>query len=125
MEKPGLSVSSENTLQEMFIRNDTISEIVDDSDSEGGNFSGLSDSDMCKVHPPFSSSSSSNEEEVFNPEPDRGRKRTHKAPPKQADAAFELGWKDKIKKVKKPAFSGVLGINKNFNITKQLSHGYI
>jgi len=42
MEKPGLSVSSENTSQKMFIGNDTISEIVTDSDSDGGNFSELS-----------------------------------------------------------------------------------
>jgi hypothetical protein len=43
MEKTGLRVSSENTSQKMFIRNDKISEIVNDSDSEGGNFSKLSD----------------------------------------------------------------------------------
>jgi hypothetical protein len=57
MEKPGLSVSSENTSQKMFIGNDTISETVDDSDSDDGNFSEISDSDTCKVHPSFSSSS--------------------------------------------------------------------
>jgi hypothetical protein len=43
MEKHGLSVSSENTSQKMFIGNDTISETVNDSDSDGGNFSKLSD----------------------------------------------------------------------------------
>jgi len=42
MEKPGLSVSSENTSQKMFIGNDTISETANDSDSDGGNFSELS-----------------------------------------------------------------------------------
>ena len=45
MEKPGLSVSLENTSQKMFIRNNRISEIVNDSDSDGGNFSELSDSE--------------------------------------------------------------------------------
>jgi len=34
----------------MFIRTDKISEIVNDSDSDGGSFSELSDSDMCKVN---------------------------------------------------------------------------
>jgi len=38
MEKPGLSFSSENTLQKMFIGTDKISEIVIDSDSDGGSF---------------------------------------------------------------------------------------
>jgi hypothetical protein len=42
MEKPRVSVSSENTSQNMFIGCDTVSEIVNDSDSDGGNFS-----DMC------------------------------------------------------------------------------
>jgi len=85
MEKPGLSVSSEYTSQKMFIRNDTISETVNDSDSDGGNFSELSDSDTCKVHSPFSSSSSSSsseEEEIVQPEPDIGRKKTCRALPK-------------------------------------------
>ena len=100
MEKPGLSVSSENTSQKMFIRNDTISEIVNDSDSDGGNFSELSDSDTCKVHSPFSSSSSSSEdEEIVQPEPDRGRKKTCRAIPKRTDIDFELGWKEKIQMV--------------------------
>jgi len=36
----------------MFIGNDRISEIVNDLDSDGGNFSELSDSDTCKVHHP-------------------------------------------------------------------------
>jgi hypothetical protein len=49
-EKTGLSVSSENASQKMFIGNDTISEIVNDSDSDGGNFSKLSD-DTCKLRP--------------------------------------------------------------------------
>ena len=97
-EKPGLSVSSENTSQKMFIGNDT-SEIVNDSDSDGGNFSELSDSDTCKVHSPFSSSSSSEEEAIVQPEPDRGRKKTRRAIPKGADTDFELGWKEKIQMV--------------------------
>jgi len=39
LEKPGLSFSSENTSQKMFYRTDNISEIVNDSDSDGGSFS--------------------------------------------------------------------------------------
>jgi len=100
VEKPGLSVSSENTSHKMFIRNDMISEIVNDSDSDGGNFSELSDSDTRKVHSPFSSSSSSSEdEETVQPEPDRGRKKTRRALPKWADTDFELGWKEQIQMV--------------------------
>jgi hypothetical protein len=37
-------------------RNNTISETVNDSDSDGGNFSESSDSDTCKVDSPFSGS---------------------------------------------------------------------
>jgi hypothetical protein len=37
MEKPGPSVSSKNTSQRTFIESDKISEIVNDSDSDGGN----------------------------------------------------------------------------------------
>ena len=97
MEKPRLSVSSENTSQKMIIGNDTISEIVNDSVSDGGNFSELSDSDTRKVHSPFSSSSSSSEdEEIVQPEPDKGRKKTCRALPKWADTDFELGWKEQI-----------------------------
>jgi len=102
MEKPGLSVISENTSQKMFIGNDTISETVNDLDSDGGNFSELSDSDTCKVQSPFSSSSSSSsskEEEIVQPEPDRGRKKTRRALPKWADTDFELGWKEQIQMV--------------------------
>jgi hypothetical protein len=73
MEKPGPSFGSEKTSQKMFIRTDEISEIVNDSDSDVGSFSELSDSDTCKVNSPFSrSSSSSEEDEVFQTEPDRG-----------------------------------------------------
>jgi len=100
MEKPGLSVSSENTSQKMLIGNDTISETVNDSDSDGGNFSELSDSDTCKVHSSFSSSSSSSEEEeIVQPEPDRGRKKTRRALPKRTDTDFELGWIEQIQMV--------------------------
>jgi len=99
MEKPGLSVSSENTSQTMFVRSDTISEIVNDSDSDGGNFSELSDSDTGKIRSPFSSSSSSEDEEIVQPEPDRGRKKTRRALPKRADTDFELGWKEQIQMV--------------------------
>jgi hypothetical protein len=53
MEKPGPSVSSKNTSQRMFIGSDKINEIVNDSDSGGGNFSELSDSDTCEVNSPL------------------------------------------------------------------------
>ena len=107
----------------MFIGTDKISEIVNDSDSDGGSFSELSDSDTCKVNSPFSSSSSSRseEEEVSQPEPDRGMKRIHRALPKCANTDFELGWKGKIQTVQKPAFSGVPPINTNFHITQDSS----
>jgi hypothetical protein len=39
MKKYGLSVSPENTSQKMFNGNDTISEIVNDPDSDDGHFS--------------------------------------------------------------------------------------
>jgi hypothetical protein len=88
------------TSQKIFIGNDTISETVNDPDSDGGNFSELSDGETCKVHSPFSSSScNSEEEEIVQPEPDRGRKKTHRALPKPADIDFELGWKEKIQMV--------------------------
>jgi len=119
MEKPGPSFRSENTSQKMFIGNDKISEIVNDSDSDGGSFSELSDSETCKVNSPFSSSSK--EEEVFQPEPDRSTKRICRALPKCANTDFELGWKEQIQTVQKPAFSGAPGINKIFQITQDSS----
>ena len=97
-----------------------ISETVNDSDSEGGSFGELSDSDTCKVNSPFSSSSCE-EEEVVQPETGRGRKRTRRALPKRANTDFELGWKEQIHTVQKPAFSRVPGINKNFPITQDSS----
>jgi hypothetical protein len=121
MENPRPSVSAENTSQEKFIRTDKIIEVVNDSDSDGGNCSELSVSDTCEINSPFSNSSSSMEEEVVQPEPDRGRKRTRRALPKCAITYFELGWKENIQVVQKPAFSGVPGINKNFNITEDSS----
>jgi len=93
---------------------------VNDSDSDGVSFSEISDSDMCKVNLPFSSSSS-NELVVVQPEPDRGMKRIRRALPKRANTDFELGWKEQIQMVQKPAFSGVPGINKNFQITQDSS----
>jgi len=77
----------------MFFGTDKISEIVNDSDSDGGSFSELDDSDMCKVSSPFGgcSSSSSEEEEVVQPEPDRGTKRKRRTLPKRANTDFELG----------------------------------
>jgi hypothetical protein len=101
VKNPGLSVSSENTSQKIFIGNDTISEIVNDLDSGGGNFSEFSDGDTFKVHSPFSSSSSSSseEEEIVQAEPDRGRKKTHRALPEWADTNFELLWKEEIQMI--------------------------
>jgi hypothetical protein len=93
MENSGPSPSAENTSQKMFIGTDQISEIVNDWGSDGSSVSELSDSGTCKVNSPFSSSSSSKEEEAFQPEPDRGRKRTFRALPKCANTVFELGWK--------------------------------
>jgi hypothetical protein len=61
-ETPTPSVSSANTSQKKYIGIDKISETVNHSDSDGGNFSELSDSDAYKVNSPFSSSSSSSEE---------------------------------------------------------------
>ena len=116
MEKPRRSFSSENTSQKMFIRTDKISEIVNVLDSDGGSFSEPSDSDTCKVNSPFSSTSE--EEEVVQPEPDKGMKRICRALPKHANTDFELGWKEQIQTVQKPAFSNVPGINKNFHITQ-------
>jgi len=52
---------------------------LNDSDSDGGSFSELSDSDTCEINSPFSSNSE--EEEVFQSEPDRGRNRTRRAIP--------------------------------------------
>jgi len=123
MKNPGLSSSVENTSQKMFIRTDKISEIVNDWDSDGGSFSELSDSNICKVNSPFSSSSSSGSkvEEVVQSEPDRGRKRTHKTLHKRTNTHFELGWKEQIQMVQKPAFAREPGINKNFHITQDSS----
>ena len=92
----------------MFIGIDKISEIVNDSDSDGGSFIELSDSFMCNVSSPFggSSSSSSEEEEVVRPVPDRGTKRKRRTLPKRANTDFELGWKEQIQAVQIPAFSG-------------------
>jgi len=77
---------------------------------------------MCRVNTHFSSSSNSTEEEeVVQPEPDRGRKRTHRALPKRTNTDFELGWKEQNQSIQKRAFSGVPGINKNFHITQDSS----
>jgi hypothetical protein len=64
MENPTPSVSAGNTSPKKYIGSDKISEIVNDLNSDGGNFSELSDTDTCKVNSPFSNSSSSEEEEV-------------------------------------------------------------
>ena len=118
MEKPGLSFSSENTSQKMFMGTDKFREIVNDVDSDGGSFSEFSDSDTCKVNSPFSSSE---EEEVVLPEPGRGTKRICRALPKRVNTDIELGWKERIHMVQEPAFSSVPGINKIFQITQNSS----
>jgi hypothetical protein len=84
MDEPRPSVSSKNTSQIIFIGNDKISEIVNDSGSDGGNFNELSDK-TCEVN---LSISSSEEEKVIQPEPGRGRKRTCRALPKRTGADF-------------------------------------
>ena len=66
---------------------------MNDSDSDGGNFTELSDSDTCIADSPFSSSE---EEEVVQPEADRGRKRSRRALPKCTATDFDLGWKEKF-----------------------------
>jgi hypothetical protein len=106
----------------MSIGTDKISEIVNDSDSDGGNYSELSDSNMSKVNSPFSRSSSSNkEEEAVQLEHGRGRNRTHRATPKCTSTDFELGWNEQIQMIQKPAFYEVSGIKKNFHITQDCS----
>jgi hypothetical protein len=57
----------------------------------------------------------------LQPEPDRGRKRTRRAIPKCTNTDLELGCIEKIRKIQKPAFSGVPGINKNYQITQDSS----
>jgi len=74
---------------------------------------------MCKVSSPFGSSSE--EEEVVQPETDQGTKRKHRTLPKCANTDFDLGWKEKIQAVQKPAFSGLPAINTNFQITQDSS----
>ena len=67
-----MSSIAENTSQKMFFGTGKMSEIVNDLDSDGGSFSELSDSDICKVNSSFSSSSSSissKEKEAVRPEP--------------------------------------------------------
>jgi len=39
-------------------------------------------------------------------------KRIHRALPERANTEFDLGWKEQIQEVQKPAFSGVPWINK-------------
>jgi len=94
------------------------SEIVNDSDSDGDSFSELSDSDTYKVNSPFGSSE---EEEVVQPESDRGTKSIRRAIPKRTNTYFDLGWKEQIQLVQKPAFLCVPGMNINFQITQDSS----
>jgi hypothetical protein len=92
---------------------------VNDSDSDDGSFSELSNSETYEANSPFSSSSSEEaEEETLQPEPDTVRKRTHRAIPKCANTDLELGWIENIGKIQKPAFSRVPGINKNYQKLK-------
>jgi hypothetical protein len=55
------------------------------------------------------------------PESDTGKKGAHRALPKCTNTDFKLRWKEQIQVVQKPAFTGVLGINKNFHITQNSS----
>jgi hypothetical protein len=48
----GPSFSSKNTSQKMFVGNDKINEIINDSDSDSGNCSELPDNDTCEVNLP-------------------------------------------------------------------------
>jgi hypothetical protein len=92
---------------------------VNDSDSDNGSFSEISNSETYEANSPFSSSSSEEaEEKIVQPEPDRGRKRTCRATPKCTNTDLELGWIEKILKIQTLAFSGVPGINKNYQITQ-------
>jgi len=43
----------QNILHKETVRTDKVSEIVKYLDSDGGSFSELTDSDMCKVNSPF------------------------------------------------------------------------
>jgi hypothetical protein len=54
------------------------------------------------------------------PEPDTSRK-TCRAIPKRANTDLELGWIEQIRKIQKPAISGVPEINKNYQITQDSS----
>jgi len=67
----------QNIFHKNVIRTDKISEILNDSDSDGGSFSELSDSDTCKVNSPFSSRS---EEEEFSSQYLREAGREHTGP---------------------------------------------
>jgi len=118
MENPGPSLVR-NIRHKNFIGIDKISEILNDSDSDGGSISELSDSDTCEVTSPFSSCSE--EEEVFQSELGRGGNRTCTAIPKRANTDFELVWKEQTQTVQTPALSRVPGINKNFHITQDSS----
>ena len=88
------------------------------SDSGGGSFSELSDSDTCKVNSSFSNSE---EEEVVQPESDRGTKSIRRAVPKCANRDFYLGWKEQIHLVQKPAFLCVPAMNINLQISQDCS----
>jgi hypothetical protein len=64
--------NSDRVLVQKILHKKCLSELIklvklNDSDSDGGSFSELSDSDTCKVNSPFSSSSSEEEEEAVQP----------------------------------------------------------
>jgi hypothetical protein len=58
---------------------------------------------MCEVKSPCSSKEEEEEEETVKLEPDRGRKLRHRAIHKCSNTDSELGWKEKIEKIQKPA----------------------
>lgn len=86
---------------------------MNDTDSDGGSFSQLSDCDMCKLNSPISSSRGKERNC-----PVRSRQTTGRAIPKCAYTDFESGWEEQIQNIQKPAISGVTWINKNFPVTQ-------
>jgi hypothetical protein len=105
MKNPGPSFRSQNSSQKKFIQTVKISRIVNDSNSDVGSFTEHSNHDTCEVKSPCSSSSKEEEEEeTVQLEPHRGRKIICWAIPKRANTDSELGWREKIEKIQKPAF---------------------
>jgi hypothetical protein len=114
-------MSSGYSLWLKYLSRQTVSEIINDSDSEEcteilviKNFS---------QHLCFSdSSTSSSEEEISLPlEPRRGCKGTLRAELKQTSSDFELEWSEEIESIDIPAFSGLPQTNEIFSIMEDSS----